>query len=56
MAKKLKKPIKIAESAREYLRTIGARGGSVKGISKVRGTREHYKNMARARWDRKPSH
>jgi hypothetical protein len=47
-----KKPGKMPDSAREYLRAIGARGGSAKGMSKVRGTREHYRKLALARWNK----
>lgn len=40
----------LPRAVREYLRTIGKRGGSAKGQSKARGDADHYRDMARARW------
>lgn len=41
----------MSKAVREYLRQIGARGGAARGKVKRRGGADHYRTLARKRWN-----
>ena len=43
----------LPPEAREYLRKIAAKGGKKKGPTKKRGGSKFYRDLVRARWEKK---